>query len=461
MMLLRGWTAEQVTLLAPDPDSAKNGKKLATPKSWLTLGTDGTSAWGEIKGSGSKPYQVKIDLLRLANGEKPELSLACTCASRKLPCKHCLGLLHLIVDQPKAIPQAQPPAFVTEWLDKVAQRARRDMEKKKRAEEGGKVVDPKQREKTFNERKARIVEGLTDLELWLTNVIRHGLADPQLEQRNEWNARAKRLHDAQAPGVATWLQALGASVKIGDDWAEKLLANLGRLELLIQGFKNYDTLPEAMQADLRAAAGWTLKKEEVGEAETVADRWLVTGRRELPPEDKIRGQRLWLRGEATGRDALIAEFAFGDLAFDTYLAPGQVVDGALSFFPGNFVLRAFIAERREIVTADPSFSVPGASIAEGIAAYGAALALNPWLPQFPLLLDHVIPMRHGGGWVVREPGGEYLPIATTFQHKWSLLALGGYATIRIAGEWDGTEFYPTCAIVEGRFVDFNRIGKLV
>lgn len=460
--MLRGWTAEQVTVLAPDADSAKNGKKLASAGKWATIGTDDASAWGEMKGSGSKPYQVKIDLLRLANGEKPEASLACTCPSRKQPCKHCLGLLYILVDQPATIPKAQPPQFVTEWLDKIAQRARRDIEKKKRAEEGGgKTIDLEQRAKTIAERKGRILEGLIDLELWITNIIRHGLADPQIEQRANWNAKAARLLDAQAPAVATWLQALGASVKIGDDWAEKLLAGLGKLELLIQGFQHYDTLPEAIQSDLRTAVGWTFKKEEVSGAETVPDRWLVVGRREIPPEDKVRGQRLWLRGESTNRDALIAEFAYGDVPFDTYLTPGQILDGSLAFFPGNVLLRAFVAERREILTPDSAVPVQGISIQDGITAYSAALALNPWLPQFPMFLDAVIPIRHNGGWVLREPEGVYLPIATGFQQKWSLLALGGNAPIQVAGEWDGVGFFPTSAIVDGRFVDFNRIGKLV
>src|SRR5262245_38024511 len=103
------WTAEQILALAPDASSAKAGQSLASPGHWLTLGHDPRCAWGECRGSGQKPYQTQIDL--------GEPAFRCSCPSRKFPCKHGLGLFLLLERQPAAFSQAEPPAWVQQWLE--------------------------------------------------------------------------------------------------------------------------------------------------------------------------------------------------------------------------------------------------------------------------------------------------------------------------------------------------------
>src|SRR5580658_2796754 len=79
------WTAEQVLALAPDAAAVGPARELSSPAKWVPCGADAQAAWGEAKGSGAKPYQVAVDL----NGP----AFKCTCPSRKIPCKHSLGLL--------------------------------------------------------------------------------------------------------------------------------------------------------------------------------------------------------------------------------------------------------------------------------------------------------------------------------------------------------------------------------
>ena len=56
------WTAERILSLAPDAGSAKAGRELSAARKWTTLGKTEVALWGEIKGSGAKPYQTQIDL---------------------------------------------------------------------------------------------------------------------------------------------------------------------------------------------------------------------------------------------------------------------------------------------------------------------------------------------------------------------------------------------------------------
>ncbi len=79
------WTTDLVLGLAPDAASAKAGRGQAGPGKWTGLGAQDTVLWGEVQGSGQKPYQVRVDL----GGPV----FKCSCPSRKFPCKHALGLM--------------------------------------------------------------------------------------------------------------------------------------------------------------------------------------------------------------------------------------------------------------------------------------------------------------------------------------------------------------------------------
>lgn len=90
-------TEDEVQRLAPDSDSIQAVRGLVRKKSFLAPGIapDGTWLLAQCKGSGSKPYEVSIDL---ADPSNP--TFRCTCPSRKFPCKHGLGLLLLYAEAP-------------------------------------------------------------------------------------------------------------------------------------------------------------------------------------------------------------------------------------------------------------------------------------------------------------------------------------------------------------------------
>src|SRR5258706_12620952 len=100
--------SDQVLALAPDSSSASAGKKLSNKQYWKNLGQNSEALWGECQGSAL--YQVRVDL--------STLTIQCSCPSRKLPCKHGLGLLLLAVPTPAAVPTADQPEWIIAWLAK-------------------------------------------------------------------------------------------------------------------------------------------------------------------------------------------------------------------------------------------------------------------------------------------------------------------------------------------------------
>src|SRR5204863_4572231 len=80
-----------VDAAAPNADAAKNGRGLVLKNKLANLhvSDDGTLLFGECQGSGKQPYQCSCDFAR---PEQP--THRCTCPSRQLPCKHCLGPMY-------------------------------------------------------------------------------------------------------------------------------------------------------------------------------------------------------------------------------------------------------------------------------------------------------------------------------------------------------------------------------
>src|SRR5205807_4816352 len=150
--------------MAPDSSAASAGKKLGNGKHWKNLGMCADALWGECQGSAL--YQVKVDL--------STLSSQCSCPSRKLPCKHSLGLLLLVAAS--GVPAADPPEWVTTWLSKRQANSARKQERAVKAIQTADGPPSTAQLKTAEKRLATVKKGLETLDLWLNDLVRQGLA---------------------------------------------------------------------------------------------------------------------------------------------------------------------------------------------------------------------------------------------------------------------------------------------
>jgi hypothetical protein len=439
------WTTEQILALAPDAASAKAGQGLATARKWLTLGADEQTVWGLCQGSGKDPYQAQIDLT--------EPAFRCSCPSRKFPCKHTLGLFLLLASSAAAFKEKQPPDWVVEWLASRAKRAQQRSEKQAKNEAGEKIVDEAAQAKRAASREAKVTAGLRELELWLRDIARGGLAAAQSQPPQFWERMAARLIDAQAPGVARLVREMAGVPASGDGWEGRLLERLSRLYLLIEGFKRIAELPEATQSDIRALIGWTQSQEELLRLDGTRDRWLILGQR-VEEEELLRVQRVWLWGERSGRAALILNFTHGQQPLDASFVTGAVIEAELVFFPGAYPLRSIVKQRLG-APARPERISGYAKIADAHEAFAGAMAANLWLEKFPAPLLTVTPLRRGDAWFVRDSEGRMLKLAPRFEFGWQMLALSGGREIDIFGEWDGDHLWPLLAFAENRFAKFR------
>ncbi|RRR75192.1 MAG: SWIM zinc finger family protein [Candidatus Viridilinea halotolerans] len=419
-------TSEQVLALAPDAASAKAARGLATPGVWVTLGQHETALWGECKGSGKAPYRTQVDLSGPA--------FRCSCPSRKFPCKHGLGLLLLLATQPHLAAPSAPPPWVEEWLtSRAAAATRRETQAAKPAASGS-------AERNRAAREGRVAAGLAELQLWLEDRMRAGLGAFQAEAPAACATFAARMVDAQAPGVARLLRNLGTRAATGTGWQGRMLDLMARLHLLAKAYTILDSLPPEAQADVRTTLGFTLSQEEVlAHAVGLRDHWVVLGR-QVEDEEHLRVQRTWLWGAQSHRPALLIEFSAGGQPLDQSLIAGSTLDAELVFYPSAAPLRALVRMRH--ATPTPTPMLPGMSLYAALGNYAAALAANPWLERYPLLVGPCQLGHADAAWHLHDAEGRTLPLPPRYTEGWALAAQTGGQPCTFAGVWNGEWLVP-------------------
>ncbi|MEV4805134.1 SWIM zinc finger family protein [Nonomuraea sp. NPDC049421] len=479
--MIERWSRDQVLALAPDTSSRKAAQGVATPAKWPVRGHTGMVVYGECKGSGSTPYLACVDL--------SEPAYRCSCPSRKFPCKHALGLLLLWSDEAVPA-EAGAPQWVTEWLDSRAARAAKSAARaatpadttateQTSAEQtaAGKTAAGEQAagEQVVAEQAAagatlagpdgggsvggdeasgdaggvgngaqrvsaggrggsraagaesvrhgRVAAGLAELERWLADQVRQGLA---VAAEHDWEGLAKRLIDAQAPGVAGMVSRL-SRVRAEEGWPGRLLEEYALLNLLAVAYRRRAELPPDLARTVLIRVGFPVTKEEVLTGPVVRDVWHVLGRRD-ETQDRLTARRVWLRGRRTRRAALILSFAPQGQPLDASLVTGTAIDADLAYYPGAAPLRALVATRHTpaMSTEEPEPVPPGMTPAEALDEVARALAEDPWTESWPLVLTGVVPDR-------RTIGG--LPLHPRSHDPWRLIAVSGGHPLTVAAEW--------------------------
>jgi hypothetical protein len=426
------WDRTRVLALAPDAPSQRAAQSLASDRAWsLTGAVEPGALWGECRGSAATPYRTVVDLSGPA--------YRCSCPSRKFPCKHVLALLLLWVEGSVKDHADRPPDWAASWLTGRVGKA-----SDAQPREPGEPKNPEMAARRAEQREARVATGLAELDRWLCDQVRQGLAVSQKSGYGHWDDIAARMVDAQAPGLAERLRALASVPHSGAGWDGRLLEEYALLRLLAVAYRRQAELPPPLRETVRSRIGFSLRQADVlAGGQPVRDHWQVVARRDLE-QDRIRTRRTWLRGRKTGRYALVLGFAAAGQSLDDSLTVGTEADADLVFYPGAVPLRALVLTKHEAVDGAPP---AGDTIAGLLAGYAAALAEDPWLDGWPAVLD-VTPARSPVAGLA-DAAGDALPLHPGAGYCWPLFALSGGRPLTVAGEWTPRGLWPLTAWDEG------------
>jgi SWIM zinc finger len=443
------WTTAEVLALAPDAAVGFAARGLATPAAWSGLGSDDVGVWGLYRGTSAEPYDVVVD--------RTGPAWRCSCPSRKLPCKHAIGLLLLWAEG--NVPTTVRPEAVSSWLAGRAQRARSEPDgsetplapellARPTGESAVRPESDRSRERRADERAARVRAGLEELDRWLADQVRRGLTAPEVARRESWEDVVARLVDAQAGALANRVRRATDLVAAGSGWHERVLGEMANLHTIAVAGTRLAALDEDLETSVRTMVGWTVAKEDVLAGLPVTDHWHVVGRSDTE-EHRITVRRTWLSGRETGRWALLLAFAAFGESLDEYPPVGSVLHADVHFFPGRVPLRAVIGVQHEPATEDRGGPQPS-SVAGTVSDAGWALAREPWLERWPgvVLASPAVVRGANAGWTLVDDTGS-LPLQPG-RGLITLLAVSGGRPVVVAGEHRAGGFAPLSVRVHDR-----------
>lgn len=442
-------TLEQVLSYAPDEGVKKRGQSTAKLSKWLKLGGNDRAIWGECKGSGAQPYLVGVDF----NG----MGFKCGCpAMRKPPCKHVMALMILYVQfSEQEFQNNQPPQWMFDWLAKRDEKAQKTQPTAVVSDEEARKREEK-RVANFRKRVTLMKNGFADIEIWLNDLIRQGIASVEKQSYSFWNDVAARLVDTKSRGAGNFIKEIPLLINVQSDWYETVIAKLADVYTIAQAFKHIEELPTALQHDVLSVAGYTIPAKDLLLKAGVKDDWQILGKIQgTGIDENLIFRRVWLKGQESGKYALVLDFAhvtFG--SFDTHWSVGSQTQNELVYFPSNYPTRVKVKQQFPISSFVSEFD--GSPTFDAfLDGFSAAVAANPWLMDFPCMLNQVMPIMRDEKLMLIDSENTIVPVADREMIGWKLLALSGGNPISIFGEWTGSELIPLSAMVNNRFVDMS------
>ena len=450
--------------MAPSPRSIATAEPLAIDSRWSGVGCDERALWGRCRGGGAEPYETAVDHV--------EVAWRCTCPSRKLPCKHAIALLLMWVRG--LVAEAALPARVAMWIDARDRRPAASVTAAASAPGGsgcgdrttapthgssgengssGESEHPNDRgdlDRSRDDRVARMNEGLHELDRWLEDRIRTGLADPMLARYTTWDALAARLVDARAGALGNRVRRLAGLVGAGIDWHSEVLAELGILHLIAQAGRRLQQLPGPLADAVATASGWQVRQADVLLGVPDTDDWFVAGRSDAR-EDRIEVRRVWLRGNTSGRWAMLLSFAAYHQTLDESFVVGTVVRADVHRYPGGS-LRSLVGRRY----GDPlALLLPATAttVADACDAIGAAIAAEPWLERFPATVT-AAPTISEGRWLLSDATGS-LALLGDVRSLGTLAAASAAVPISVTVEWTPRGVIPLTLHLPDRSLDIG------
>ncbi|MCH2023872.1 MAG: hypothetical protein MK207_15450 [Saprospiraceae bacterium] len=435
------WTDDKISALAPNASTDRRGKMLANSIKWDNLGTNYIAIWGDCIPIESQRYLVQINL--------SDSSFKCSCTVRNTVCKHILGLLYMYSKSTALFKYQPPPPLINNWLSSDTKTLAKSKSYKKNNKTKIELEKIKiAKEKRWQKRLKLMSDGIDELELWLTDLVRHGIANINATKSDFWQQVAAKMIDAKLPAISTYLKETHQIILQEKEWAKLIVSRIGTLYFWVESFKKRESFDKLLQNELYISLGKTIKKSTILESHPrTTDIWLVMGKKEGIDIEGTNYRRVWLYGQKTGKNALIIDYIFGKISYEQQYNVGTLLKGTLAYFSSNYNQRAIFANFE--LTNEENLNINKyRNVSDFFDNYSEATAQNPWIRLFPATLANIsVFMNNNKELIIKDIKGQLMPIAKISESaQWKLLAVSGGHPISLFGEWNGIYFEPISII---------------
>lgn len=313
-------------------------------------------------------------------------------------------------------------------------------------------IDPPKLEPDRHEAFLRALE---DLERWMSDTLRRGLAETRDQPPEFWEARAARMTDAKLPGVASILRRIALLPTAREDWSDITFSLLCRIQLLSDALRKLPELPPDLQHDVLTLLGQRQYRKELAQTRPgVQDEWSVLGTRRRE-EDIFVTDATWLHGRRTGQLGLLLEFTPRARVPETPWPAGCVLQGEVVYYLGAVRQRLFFKQDPERVDVATSIPKTHANFEDCAEAFSSQLSRNPWLESAGVAIDGARLRMDSTDCHLIDQCGRRVAIDPEFEGLWKYLAVSAENFIPVFGEWTGFHFTPISLFTDDGIINLD------
>ena len=331
-----------------------------------------------------------------------------------------MGLLY--ARQQNLFAETTMPAWVDEWISKRSQKEEKKVEKK------DKPIDEAAQAKRQQAREQKVADGIEELLTWIKDIVRNGIINIPEKSYSFWDGMAKRMVDAQAPGLAAMIRGLSAINYFKEGWQTDFLDSLLSVYLIAKGYQNKNSLESLLVQDIRTSIGFTVNQDELKEKQGVKDTWLVAGK-QVSDDDNLTVEKIWLYGINSNQYALVLQFIIRGQGASMLLSPGMFIEAELVYFPAVSPLRALIKQQASTNTKLPQHLFE--SWKEIAEAETAMCSQFPVRNDRPYAIRELLPVYHNNQWWLKDKNEHLICVKEGSSNIWKLLALSGGAPLNM------------------------------
>ncbi|HHB77617.1 MAG TPA: hypothetical protein ENK85_00115 [Saprospiraceae bacterium] len=279
---------------------------------------------------------------------------------------------------------------------------------------------------------------------WLQDVVNQGVGQLSTVNPAYWESLAALMVDHKLGGLARRIRRFGTIIDEQDEWLDAILAEIGQLYLIAKGLSQIENYSPDIQAEILAQAGKSITKKDLLKSPSTPQAILVMGQ-SFGQEEQLSFRKTWYWLDADGYFAMELEFIVGRQSrFSPTLPTGSIRRADIFTYPSTLPSR-ILMQNSQPYSGHLSPKMLS-DFSEMIGQFNQALGKNPWLVDFPCVIQNIHPILRRNEIFLADRDNRILEIAYKHSRADYLSLYAQKQPIDIFGTWNGQEFQAISAV---------------
>ncbi len=282
---------------------------------------------------------------------------------------------------------------------------------------------------------------------WLEDVINQGIAQLKTTNATYWENLATLMVDHKLGSMARRIRRFGPIIQEQELWFDAILSEIGQLYLIAKGISELDKHSEMVRAEILAQAGKSMTKKEILAPHPIQQPVLAMGQ-SFGQEEQLSFRKTWYWLAEEQRFAMELDFIVGRKnTFPTTMPIGLAQKADIYSYPSTLPIRILVQNKQP--QSQEVTPMMFHNFSDMLQQFGIALGKNPWLVEFPCLIQNIIPILRQNKIQLADQSGHILEIKYHFGMANFLSLYAEKQPVHLFGTWDGREFQPISLVVNG------------